>query len=166
MVAAAVLMAGCTAQEPQAAPTTSPVSTKRTHSFETTLRVEDQSFRSVGPDGEKAYGVSEYAGTAEFLDETFEAELLAASDYTAGSGTIEGFVTLQSPSGDIGMRLSGTTRGNPDDPGATFTGETEVIGGTREYASLAGRGSFTGQRNGPPGSPVSVEVSLELINVR
>lgn len=167
MVAAAVLVAGCSAQEPQAAgQSPSSVTTKRTQSFETRLTVEDQSFRFVGPNDEKAYGQSEYSGTAKFLGETFEAELLAASDYTGGSGTIEGFVTLQSPSGDIGMRLSGTTRGNSDDPGATFTGETEVIGGTREYANLAGRGSFTGQRDGPPGSPVSVQVSLELINVR
>jgi hypothetical protein len=167
MVAAALMVAGCGAQEPRAAEQSpSSVTTKRTQSFETKLTVEDQSFRFVGPNDEKAYGLSEYSGMAEFLDETFEAELLAASDYTGGNGTIEGFVTLQSPSGDIGMRLSGTTLGNPDDPGATFTGETEVIGGTGEYANLAGRGDFTGQRDGPPGSPVSVDVSLELINLR
>ena len=171
MVAAAALLAGCAAEQPAASPTSDSPSavaptSKRTQNFRTTLRLEDQTLHAVGRDGEKAYGMSEYAGRASFLGEDFEAELIAASDYTRGNGTIEGFVTLESPSGDIGLRVTGTTRVETDGPGAAFAGETEVIGGTGEYATLAGRGRFSGERKGPLGSPVSVEVSLEVIRVR
>jgi hypothetical protein len=171
MVAAAALLAGCAAGQSSAPPASGGPSavaptSKRTQSFETRLRLQDQTLHAVGRDGDKSYGMSEYAGDASFLGEDFEAELIAASDYTRGDGTIEGFVTLQSPSGDIGLRVTGTTRSHADGPGASFSGETEVIGGTQEYATLAGRGRFSGERDGPLGSPVAVEVSLELIQVR
>lgn len=41
-----------------------------------------------------------------------------------------------------------------------------MIGGTQAYATLAGRGRFSGERVGDVGTPIDVRVTLELINAR
>jgi hypothetical protein len=160
----AVLLAGC-ASTPPPAPSDSPdPSTKRTQQFDTTFESRKSTFHIVGKDSEKSYGWSKYVGRADFLDNRFRAEMLVANDYVKGNGTFEGFVTLMSPEGDIGLRITGVSTEGAQGPGSAYSGETEVIGGTGEYDTLAGRGRFTGERTGATGTPISVEVSLELIN--
>lgn len=41
-----------------------------------------------------------------------------------------------------------------------------MIGGTDSYATLGGRGRFTGELTDGSGSPIDVQVTLELINAR
>ena len=160
----AVLLAGC-ASTPTPSPSESPdPQTKRTQQFDTTFESRKSIFHVVGEESEKSYGWSKYAGRTDFLDNRFRAEMLVANDYVKGNGTFEGFVTLMSPEGDIGLRITGVSTEGAQGPGSAYSGETEVIGGTGEYDTLAGRGRFTGERTGATGTPISVEVSLELIN--
>ncbi len=169
MVLAALMLAGCTATpapQPPQTPSAAVTATRRTHQFSAHFTLRKEGLHSVGKDAEKTYGQAEYRGRAGLLNDSFRAQLLVASDYVQGSGTFEGFVTLVSPKGEIGLRITGVTTAREQMLGSDFSGETEVIGGTGEYVTLAGRGRFTGQRVGPPGSPIDAEVSLELINPR
>ena len=38
-----------------------------------------------------------------FLDNSFDAQMQVANDFVKGNGTFEGFVTLESPEGDVGL---------------------------------------------------------------
>jgi hypothetical protein len=166
VVAAAVLV-GCTSVVELPAGSPSPtVSTKRTQGFEATFEPVDRIQHQVGPDLEKTYGWLEYSATTRFLDNSFDAQMQVANDFVKGNGTFEGFVTLESPEGDVGLRITGVAANGPQGPGTSFTGETEVIGGTDAYATLAGRGRFSGERTGDTGTPIDVQVTLELINAR
>ena len=166
-VVAAAVLAGCTSATESPAPSPSPtLSTKRTQEFVATFEPEDRIQHQVGPDLEKTYGWLEYSATTRFVDNTFDAQMQVANDFVKGNGTFEGFVTLESPEGDVGLRITGVAGNGPKGPGSSFTGETEVIGGTDTYATLAGRGRFTGELTAGSGTPVDVEVTLELINAR
>lgn len=127
---------------------------------------EDRIQYQMGADLEKTYGWLEYSARTRFLDNSFDAQMLVANDFVKGNGTFEGFVTLESEKGDVGLRITGVAAGGPQGPGSSFTGETEVIGGTDAYATLAGRGRFSGERVGDVGTPIDVRVTLELINTR
>ncbi len=96
-----LLLAACTTGPSTDTPSTSPSApvSKRTQQFESVFVLQDQKIRSVGSELEKTYGLAEYAARVDFLDNTFEAVMLVASDYVRGSGTFEGFVTLESPGG-------------------------------------------------------------------
>lgn len=160
----ALVLTAC-ASAPRAEPASpSPPVSKRTQELTLVLAPGDRRTHTVGPKGEKTYGWAEYEGKAAFLDNEFTAEMLVANDYVKGNGTFEGFVTLESPEGDIGLRITGVSTAGAQGDGSAYSGETEVIGGTRTYDTLAGRGRFTGERTGAPDTPVSVQVSLELIN--
>jgi len=166
VVAAAALLAGCAgAPAPPEAPSPT-VSTKRTQEFVATFEPDDRIQYQVGADLEKTYGWLEYSARTRFLDNGFDAQMLVANDFVKGNGTFEGFVTLVSGKGDIGLRITGVASSGPQGPGSSFTGETEVIGGTQAYATLAGRGRFSGERVGDVGTPIDVRVTLELINAR
>jgi hypothetical protein len=161
-----LLLAACsgtTSPEPLPSSPDTPV-TKRTQTFEAVFELEDQQIRAVGEQGEKTYGTARYGAELEFMGQTFDAEMTVATDYVRGNGTFEGFVTLDSPDGTIGLRITGVTSAGDQGEGSAFSGETEVIGGSGDYDTLAGRGQFAGQRTGPPGSPVNVQVSLEVID--
>lgn len=161
-----LLLAACTSSGSTAptTTTTSPPVSKRTQEFAAVFELRDQRLNSVGTALEKTYGMAEYTAQVVFLDETFKAQMVVASDYVKGSGTFEGFVTMTSPRGEIGLRITGVTTANPDGVGSDYSGETEVIGGTGAYDTLAGRGRFTGQRIGESGTPVNVQVSLDVID--
>lgn len=166
MAVLVLLLAACTgAPSPEPAPSSpeTPV-TRRTQAFEAVFELEDQQVRAVGDQGEKTYGFAQYGSELEFMGDTFDAEMTVATDYVRGNGTFEGFVSLESPDGTIGLRITGVTSAGAQGEGSAFSGETEVIGGTGDYDTLAGRGQFDGQRTGPPGSPVNVQVSLEVID--
>ncbi len=166
-VMVAGLLVGCSsAVEPPAASPSPAVSTKRTQEFEATFEPVGRSQHRVGAQLEKTYGWLEYTTKTRFLDNTFTADMQVANDFVRGKGTFEGFVTLESAEGDVGLRITGVAGDGPKGPGSAFTGETEVIGGTGAYATLAGRGRFTGELVGGSGTPVDVEVTLELINAR
>ncbi len=161
-----LLLAACTgAPSPDPLPSSpdTPV-TKRTQAFEAVFELEDQQIRTVGEQGEKTYGLAQYGSELEFMGQTFDAEMTVATDYVRGNGTFEGFVSLESPDGTLGLRITGVTTTGATGEGSEFTGETEIIGGTGDYDTLAGRGQFAGQRTGSPGSPVNVQVSLEVID--
>jgi hypothetical protein len=161
-----LLLAACTTGPSTGTPSTSPSTpvSKRTQQFESVFVLQDQKIRAVGSAQEKTYGMAEYAARVDFLDNRFKAEMLVASDYVKGNGTFEGFVTLESRKGDIGLRITGITTAGDQGRGSSYSGETEIIGGTGEYDNLAGRGQFSGQRIGAPGTPVNVQVKLELID--
>lgn len=162
----AVLLAGCVNHvPPPATPSESPT-TKHTAEFHTTLAEHDEVMHAVGPDGESTYGWADYTGSVRLLENRFEAQLHVANDYLKGNGTFEGFMTLESAEGDIGMRVTGVAGPGPAGDGSAFSGETEIIGGTQEYDTLAGRGLFTGERTGDSSSPISVVVTLELVNAK
>jgi hypothetical protein len=162
-VAALLLVTACSGQPspPSASPS---ASTKRTQEFTTTFTLRTRSFYVVGQNNEKTFGWSRYRGRTQFLGEAFRVQMLVASDFVRSNGTFEGFVNLTSDSGDIGLRITGVAQPGPQGDGSSYSGETEVIGGTRTYATLAGRGRFTGQRTGGTGTPIDVVVTLELIN--
>jgi hypothetical protein len=162
----ALLLVACTSpapSEPPPAASASPTS-KRTQEFAATFTLKDQQLNAVGSDLEKTYGTARFTADVEFLDNTFKAEMVVASDYVKGNGTFEGFVTLRSPEGKVALRITGVATAGTQGEGSDYSGETEVIGGTGEYDTLAGRGRFSGQRTGAPGTPVNVQVSLEVIN--
>lgn len=164
MAVAVLLLGGCaggTTDPPPASPTQV---TKRTQQFSTTFSARDRTQRAVGARLEKTYGWSEYTGRTRFLDDRFDAEMLVANDFVKGNGTFEGFVTLESPTGQIGLRITGVAAPGAQGDGSAYSGETEVIGGTGAYVTLAGRGRFTGQRTGEVGTSIDVDVTLELIN--
>jgi hypothetical protein len=166
-VVAAACLAGCAGgTEPPADNPSPTVSTKRTQEFVATFEPEDRIQHQVGPDLEKTYGWLEYSATTRFLDNTFDAQMQVANDFVKGNGTFEGFVTLESPEGDVGLRITGVAGNGPKGPGSSFTGETEVIGGTDAYVTLAGRGRFSGELTAGSGTPIDVQVTLELINAR
>lgn len=144
--------------------TTSPPTSKRTQTLTADFQLEEREDHAVGASEEKIYGWAKYTAEVSFLDNTFDAEMFAANDYVKGNGTFEGFVTLQSPDGDIGLRITGVTTTGAQGAGSQYSGEAEVIGGTGIYETIAGRGQFKGERTGPPGTPVDVQVTLELIN--
>jgi hypothetical protein len=152
--------------EPAPPPSTSAVESKRTQTFESEFEVRRQRLHTVGMDLEKRYGWSLYRDTIDFLDDSFKSELQVASDFRAGSGTLEGFLTMSSPDGDIGLRITGVAAPVEAAQTQSFTGEVEVIGGTGAYEAVAGRGRFQGQRDNEIDSAVTVQVSLELINVK
>lgn len=161
------LLAACsTPVEPAPTPSTSAAVSKRTQSFAAEFNLRRQRLHTVGMDLEKRYGWSLYADTIDFLGESFESELQVASDFRSGSGTLEGFLTMSSPEGDIGLRITGVAAPVEAAESESFSGEVEVIGGTGGYESLAGRGSFQGERDNGTDSAVTVQVSLELINVK
>ncbi len=163
-VAAVLLMTACSASAPPGPSAPPSASTKRTQEFSTTFTLRHRSFYTVGENNEKTFGWSRYSGRTQFLGEAFRAQMLVASDFVRSNGTFEGFVNLTSDSGDIGLRITGVAQPGPQGNGSSYSGETEVIGGTQEYATLAGRGRFTGQRTGGTGTPIDVSVTLELIN--
>ncbi len=165
-----LVLAGCATPNddpasPAPSPTTSPES-KRTQTFTATFDLKSQQLHAVGPQLEKSYGWSLYTDKIDFLDQSFSAQLQVASDFTRGSGTLEGFLTLESRKGDIGLRITGVSSPVSGDEQESFTGETEVIGGTEDFETLAGRGTFAGKRDNGRESVVTVQVSLELINVK
>jgi hypothetical protein len=169
MAATAALLAGCAATAPVTPPPTPSASqspSKRTQEFETRFVLQDRVQHTVGEDAEKAYGWSDYTGRTRFLDNRFRSELLVANDFVRGNGVFEGFVTLSSPEGIVGLRVTGVAAPGTQGDGSAYSGETEIIGGTDEYDTLAGRGSFTGERTGASGSPIDVRVTLELIDPR
>jgi hypothetical protein len=167
VVVAVAVLAGCTSAIDSPADSPSPtVSTKRTQAFAATFDPEDRIQHQVGPELEKTYGWLEYSATTRFLDNSFDAQMQVANDFVKGNGTFEGFVTLESPEGDVGLRITGVAANGPNGPGSSFSGETEVIGGTDSYATLGGRGRFTGELTDGSGSPIDVQVTLELINAR
>lgn len=104
-----LLLAACTTGPSTDTPSTAPSTpvTKRTQQFESVFVLQDQKIRAVGSEQEKTYGLAEYAARVEFLDNTFKAEMLVASDYVKGNGTFEGFVTLESPKGTWGFASPG-----------------------------------------------------------
>jgi len=163
-VAAVVLMAACSSPAPPAPSASPSASSKRTQEFSTTFTLRNRTLYAVGENYEKTFGWSRYRGRTQFLGEAFRAEMLVASDFLRSNGTFEGFVNLTSDSGDIGLRITGVAQPGPQGDGSSYSGETEVIGGTRKYATLAGRGRFTGERTGGTGTPIDVSVTLELIN--
>jgi hypothetical protein len=161
------LLAACgSPAEPAPTPSTSAVESKRTQTFEAEFEVRQQRLHEVGMELEKRYGWSLYRDRIDFLDASFESELQVASDFRAGSGTLEGFLTMSSPDGDIGLRITGVAAPVEAEESQSFTGEVEVIGGTGAYEALAGRGRFQGQRDNEIDSAVTVQVSLELIDVK
>lgn len=161
-----LLLAACTSGGSTAPTTTaaSPPVSKRTQEFVAVFELQDQQLKAVGAELEKTYGTAEYSAQVIFLEKTFKAEMVVASDYVKGSGTFEGFVTMTSPQGQIGLRITGVATADTEGIGSVYSGETEVIGGTGAYDTLAGRGQFTGQRTGESGTPVNVQVSLDVID--
>ncbi len=142
------------------------MTSKRTQTFMASFDLRRQQLHTVGMDLEKSYGSSLYTDKIDFLGESFDAQLQVASDFTRGSGTLEGFLTLESDNGDIGLRITGVSAPVSEDEAESFSGETEVIGGTDDFEALAGRGTFVGKRDNGRESVVTVQVSLELINAK
>lgn len=162
----ALLLAGCVSHAPPPVTPSASPTTKRTQEFRTTLTMGHGVDHTVGKDAEKTYGWADYSGRVRLLNNRFQAQLHVANDYLKGNGTFEGFMTLESSEGDIGLRVTGVAGPGPYGEGSAISGEAEIIGGTARYETLAGRGLFTGERPGDPGSPVSVVVTLELIDAK
>ena len=89
--------------------------------------------------------------------------MLAKVEYTKGNGPFFGVVSFTFADGStIGVSMVGSTEAQPNGTDATFTSTLGVIGGTGQYVSTTGYGTFTGTRSAALGTDVGAVFALQL----
>ena len=127
-----------------------------------TLRSQASVLTKVGVDDTRTYGWNDLVGTTTTDLGTFEVRLLASVDYESGNGPFFGFLTLTAANGDrIAMRMDGDAKVR-DDGSTTVVSALKVIDGSGQYVGSAGTGRFIGSRAAQLGSPVEIELTLDL----
>jgi hypothetical protein len=131
--------------------------------LETTLASQARTLYQVGPGNESTYGWNRLTGTSTLDGQPVSIEMLATVDYTKGNGPFSGVVTFTFADGStIGVSMVGSTEAQPNGTDATFTSTLGVIGGTGQYVSTTGYGTFTGTRSAALGTDVGAVFTLQL----
>ncbi len=176
--ALAALAAGCAEDEPAddaattteapaassttASDTSTTLAATETTSFFVSLSSEGTTLHSVGADEELTYGWNHLIGTTMLDEEVAEIELLGSVDYTDGSGTWSGFLTIEAETGTLGLRASGDAVLDAATKDTAFTGEMEVVGGTGRFEGVQGTATADGLRDDDLGGPVTFTIELHL----
>lgn len=134
-----------------------------TTSFFVSLSSEGTTLHSVGADEERTYGWNHLIGTTMLDEEVAEIELLGSVDYTDGSGTWSGFLTIETELGNLGLRAEGEAVLDATTKDTAFTGDLEVIGGTGTFAGTTGTATAEGTRDDELGGPVTFTIELSLV---
>jgi hypothetical protein len=131
--------------------------------LETTLSSQARTLYQVGPANESTYGWNRLTGTSTLDGQPVSIEMLATVDYTKGSGPFSGVVTFTFADGStIGVSMAGSTTAQANGTDASFASTLGVIGGTGQYVSTTGYGTFTGTRSAALGTDVGAVFTLQL----
>jgi len=121
----------------------------------------------VGKKGadEQTYGFNILEGSTRINDVYVKVRNLGTVDYTNGSGKFGGFVELIWNDGTtLGMRQDGTATFDEQKESTSFEANLDVIEGSGTTAGTTGSGSWTGTRKSSLGGPVTMKVTLNLVN--
>jgi hypothetical protein len=130
--------------------------------LEAMLSSQSRTLHQVGASAQNSYGWNQLTGNATADGAPVGIELLGSVDYTNGTGPFSGFLTFTYPDGStLAASMQGSASANPDGSTA-FAATLGVIGGTGQYATSTGTGTFTGTRTAALGSDVSATFDLEL----
>jgi hypothetical protein len=147
-------------------PLATPVGTGATGDLvklETTLSSQSRTLYQAGPGNESTYGWNRLTGTSTLNGQPVSIEMLATVDYTKGNGPFSGVVTFSFADGStLGVSMVGSTTAQPNGTDAAFASTLGVIGGTGQYVSTAGYGTFTGTRSAALGTDVGAVFTLQL----
>lgn len=118
-------------------------------------------FRTTGATGNLTYGYGQLVGSADFLGEPIDVELVGGVAYTDGSGPFTGFWTFTFSDGNtLAFDYEGrTTRTETE---SIIAGTLKVLGGSGRFSSVTGRGSVVGERIAEVGGGVMYHFSLDL----
>lgn len=127
------------------------------------LESVDRTLHKVGPESRSLYGWNHLVGTGSADGEPIEVEMLGNVDYTSGAGSFDGFVTFTWADHEIGVKMiDGRAEPQTGTKVTKFSALLRVIGGTGEFESVSGRGTFTGERDADIGTTVVSHFVLRI----
>jgi hypothetical protein len=130
--------------------------------LQATLSSQSHTLHVVGASAQYTYGWNQLVGTATVNGAPVGIELLGAVSYENGSGPFAGFTTFSFADGStIGVSMQGmATVGSGGT--TTFDATLGIIGGTGQYSTVTGDGTFTGSRTAALGTDVDATFTLQL----
>src|SRR4029079_811331 len=125
------------------------------------LDSQDKKLNTVGADSSLVYGWNHLVGSATLDGRPVNVDMQGSVNYAAGNGPFSGFITFTFADGaTLGVVMQGETQAAPDSSSATFTSTLGVIGGTGQYATAKGNGTFVGTRTAALGTTVAATFDL------
>ena len=133
--------------------------------FDATLASVYSRLDDVGQKGAQTYGLNILEGYTKINDSSVRVRMLGTVNYKDDGGHIGGFMTLQwSNVMTIGLSQDGTATMDQATKKTTFEAKLTVINGSGDAIGTTGTGNWTGKRKSTLGSPISINVALDLSN--
>lgn len=130
--------------------------------FSADLTSQDSSLRTFNG-GASTAGWNHLTGNTTIDGGAATVDMQATVTYTNGSGPFFGVITVtQSNGSTLMLRMNGQALKNQETGATNFHADLDVLGGTGINLLATGRGTFTGNRDGALGSPVSLNFKLNV----
>lgn len=127
-----------------------------------TMSSKANTLYEIGADGSQTYGQNILVGEAKVLGESAQVEILGNVDYTKGSGPFFGFLSVRwSDGSSVAFRMDGQAKRGTDGSSA-LRAALRHIGGSGRYVDSNAAAKFTGSRAAAVGSPITIELTLDV----
>ncbi|MEI7887267.1 MAG: hypothetical protein WCJ04_07735 [Actinomycetes bacterium] len=123
-----------------------------------------KTLHKVGKDDTITYGANQLVGPATVLGQPASVEILGSVNYISGSGPFTGFLTVTWADGSsVGFSILGQAKQSTDGS-STIDSAMTYIGGSGSYVDSKLVGEFSGSRTAVVGTPITIELTLEVLS--